>query len=207
MTDESTEQLLLLPLPEPCEGAELLLPPDERARRYPLTTIDRDQVRLHGIIDELSRGRPKSWIARTYQVGHDTLMRIEVAHGPKIGELKNRLAGKMLYVVDLIVDQVAAAAAEGKLDPDKSMITGGIMVDKILLLRGEPSVIVGSLRDYSRFTVESLRARLGPIIDVTPTGFVAGDETQTRAREGAASEVAGALGEPARDNQSPHPAP
>lgn len=71
------------------------------------------------------------------------------------------------------------------MDIDKLMISLGIAADKLQVLTGEPSVIVGSSDGPRQFSIEALRERLSrrEIIDVTPSaiGSEGEEKKQTRA--------------------------
>lgn len=194
-------QMLLMSLPEPTEGAELLVPAATQRELYPLTTVDRNQERLQSIIASLAADAPIRFVCRTHKVGWHTLQRIREEYGPKIATVKQGIAKRMALFVQLGVEQLLDDLAAGAIAPDKLGIIVGIIADKMQVLTGEPSVIVGSSEGAKQFSIETLNARLRarPVIDVSGTGLDGGKEPVTRASgpAGGALEVGGSASKPA----------
>lgn len=194
-------QMLLLPLPEPTEGAELLMPAAKQRELYPLTTVEKNQERLQSIIASIAADAPVRYICRTHNLGWHTLSRIREDYGPKIATLKQGIQRRMTLFVQLGMEQLLEDLGAGLIAPDKLGIIVGIICDKMQVLSGEPSVIVGSAEGPKQFSIETLNARLRPrpVIDVTPTGFAQALPGQTRAsgRAGGALEAGGSAPKPA----------
>lgn len=176
------------------EGAELLLPADEQRNRYPLTTVEKNQERLNAIILLLGRNAPKKFICETFHVGWYTLQQIAQQHGEKIALVKKRSAANLALFVELGTEQMIEDLVAGRLDPDKLPINVAVAVDKLQLLTGDATMIVGSPADQGpKLTVDSLRERLAgmkkaDVIDVPSTHSAKPEQTQTRDQDPAPSD-------------------
>lgn len=199
-------QLLLLDMPEAHEGAELLKTREERERdRYPLTTIERDQERLQTIIHLLAADAPMRYICRSCRVGWHTLESIRAKQGVKIAAVKKTIAQRMATFVQLGIEQLLDDLAAGRLDPDKLGVTIGIIADKMQVLTGEATSIIGTpgSSEGPRLTVETLRERLqrARVVDVEVTDLGTGSAAAENAQQ-AAPRPACALEAAAPDTQS-----
>jgi hypothetical protein len=167
-------------------GSELLESVESQQSRYSGKIVDRNQARVGSIIAARAMGFSVRQVCSAYHIGAASLAELERRHGQKLSTLKDRLARKFGVFVEMGVDRAISELPH--MDIDKLMISLGIATDKLQVLSGEPSVIVGT-DDRRRFTVEALSERLGrrEIIDVTPvsTGSDAGTSSPTR--EAAAS--------------------
>ncbi len=160
--------LSLFPPGELPEGAELLLPLDEQQARYPLTTVEKNQERLNAIILLLGRDAPKKFIVETFHVGWYTLAAIAKQHGDKITLVKKRSAANLAMFVELGTEQIIEDLLAGRLDPDKLPINIAVAVDKLQLLTGDATMIVGSPADQGqRLNVETLKEKLAKMKRVT----------------------------------------
>lgn len=169
-------------MPEMHEGAELLETRDARLAKYPLTTVERDQERLDSILAMIAADAPVRLVCRSQRVGWYTLQRIREAHGVKITTLKQSIAKRMALFVQLGIEHLLDELAKGNIEADRLGIIVGIIMDKMQVLTGEPTVIHGNADAAKQFSVETLRARLSArkVIDVTPTGSAGGNPQQTR---------------------------
>lgn len=181
-------QMLLLPLPEPTEGMELLESAERQRELYPLTTVEKNQERLQSIIASIAADAPVRYVCRTHKVGWHTLQRIRDSHGPKIATLKQGIARRMSFFVQLGIEQLIEDLAAGTIAPDKLGIIVGIITDKMQVLTGEPTTIVGTGDGPKTFSIDTLNARLGRRertveADFTelPTGSEGGKDSATRA--------------------------
>jgi hypothetical protein len=136
---------------------------------------------VNAILGARAMGFPIRQICAAYSVSAHTIAEIERRHAVKLATLKDRLARKFGVFIELGIDR--AIAEVDRMDRDKLMISLGIAADKLQVLTGEASVIVGTpTAEGSRFSVDGLRARLQarPLIDVTPTGSEQKEKEQTR---------------------------
>jgi hypothetical protein len=153
--------LSLFPPGELPEGAELLVPLEDQKARYPLTTVEKNQERLHAIVLLLGRNAPKKFICETFKVGWYTLAEIAKQHGDKITLVKKRSAQNLGMFIELGTEQMLEDLQAGRLDPDKLPINIAVAVDKLQLLTGDATMIVGSPADQGqRLNVESLKEKL-----------------------------------------------
>lgn len=189
-------------------GAELLEPVDTQRARYSGKIVEKNQERIEGILKSRAIGFGVRQVCAAFNVSAHTLTEIERRHGAKLATLKDRLARKFGVFLELGLDR--AIAEVGKMDRDKLLISLGIAADKLQILTGEPSVIVGSSDGAKQFSVEALQARLGArrVVNVTPTGSGAGEISQTREAIDVPAIDAGRSARDAqesavRDNQSP----
>lgn len=190
-------QLLLLDVPAAHEGRELLMSADEREReRYPLTTLSKDQERLQSIIHMLAADVPLRFICRSQRVGWHTLESIRAKQGTKIAAVKKVIAQRMSTFVQIGIEQLLDDVTAGNLDSDKLGVTLGIIVDKLQVLTGEATSIVGSASSAPRLTRDDLVQRLERMKQAVPvaTGSGAGENPQQAA--------AAALVELTSDSQS-----
>lgn len=173
----------LLPgLDETTLGSELLETETVQRARYSGRIVEKNEERVKAILSARAMCFPIRQICSAFQVSPHTLAEIERRHAVKLATLKDRLARKFGVFVELGMDR--AIAEVGKMDRDKLLVSLGIAVDKMQILTGEPSVIMGSSDDRRIYSVEGLRARLQqarPLRDVTPIGSDKTDAEQTRA--------------------------
>lgn len=199
-------QLLLLQMPEAHEGAELLKTREELERdRYPLTTIERDQERLQTIIHLLAADAPMRYICRSCRVGWHTLESIRAKQGVKIAAVKKTIAQRMSTFVQLGIEQLLDDLAAGRLDSDKLGVTIGIIADKMQVLTGEATSIIGTpgANDGRRITAETLRERLerARVVDAEVTDLPTGSDAAENGQQ-AALPPAGPVPAAAPDTQS-----
>ncbi len=163
-------------------GSELLESVDsKRARGYSGKIIEKDEQKVHCILAARSMGYPIRQVCSAFAVSAHTVAEIERRHAVKLATLKDRLARKFGVFVELGIDR--AIEEVDSMDIDKLLVSLGIAADKLQVLTGEASVIIGTTSsEGSRFSVDGLRARLEarPLIDVTPTGSDTGKDTPTR---------------------------
>jgi hypothetical protein len=176
------EQPLLPGIDDTSLGSELLESDESQRARYTGKIVDRNMERVHSILAARAMGFPIRQVCEGFHVSPHTIAELERRHGAKLATLKDRLARKFGVFVELGLDRAIAEVRE--MDIDKLMISLGIAADKLQVLTGEPSVIVGT-DGPRRFTIDGLNERLGrrEIIDVTPepTGSDAGKDGPTRA--------------------------
>ncbi len=170
---------------ESARGSELLESEASQRGRYSGKIVEKNLGRVNGILTARAMGFPIRQVCEAYSVGPHTIAEIERRHGVKLATLKDRMARKFGVFAELGLDR--AISEVKKMDIDKLMISLGIAIDKFQLLNGDASVIIGTpTGEGSRFSVDSLRARLGarPVIDVTPalTGSDTGEIEPTRER-------------------------
>ncbi len=190
-------QLLLLDMPEAHAGAELLMTPDERRDKYPLSTIEKDQERLQSIIHLVAADAPLRYICRAHRVGWHTIESIRAKHGVKIAAVKKVIAQRMATFVQLGIETLLDDLAAGRLDSDKLGVTLGIIADKMQILTGEATSIVQHQDSAPRITADTLRDRLAGMKRATPTGSSGGENGQQAAAAPAALVIDGQI-----DNQS-----
>ena len=163
-------------------GAELLETEDSQRARYSGKIVDKNMERVHSILAARAMGFPVRVICEGFAVSTHTLAELEFRHKSKLATLKDRLARKVGVFVELGMDRLLDPKEIKRMDIDKLMISVGIAIDKLQVLTGEPSVIVGT-SDAPRYTIEALRERLArrEPINVTATGLGDGEKEQTRA--------------------------
>lgn len=167
-------------------GSELLEPIEAQAARFSGKIVDKNRERVDGILGARAMGFPLRQICAAFHVSPHTVAEIERRHSVKLATLKDRLARKFGVFVELGLDR--AIRQVDSMDIDKLMVSLGIAADKMQVLTGEPSAIIGTPEQARRYSIDHLRERLGrPVIDVTPsaTGSEAAEEDQTRARDAA----------------------
>lgn len=182
------------------DGGEILLPEEKQRELYPLTTVEKNQARLAQAIFLLGHNAPRSFICKALGIGWHTLSRVAEKHGDKIADVKKRSAAKLAMFVELGVEQMLEDLQAGRLDPDKLPVSVAIAADKLQVLTGEASVIVGQAGNGSgsKLTADTLRERLNKakVVDAevtdVPTGSLAGNLVQTRAIAAGGSLEAGA---------------
>lgn len=163
-------------------GSELLEAEESQRARYSGKIVEKNVERVRGILSARAMGFPIRQVCEGFGVSAHTVAEIERRHAVKLATLKDRLARKFGVFVELGIDR--AITEVGRMDIDKLMVSLGIAADKLQVLTGEASVIVGTQAlEGSRFSVDGLKARLQsrPIIDVTATGSEQQEPAQTRA--------------------------
>jgi hypothetical protein len=171
-------------------GAELLQDPAGHPE-HTGKIVERNQARIQAILAARAMGLSIRQVCAAYQVGTHTLAEIERRHGAKLATLKDRVARRLGAFVELGLDRMLDSV--GSMDPDKLPLAVAIAIDKMQVLTGEPSVIIGDAGPR-QFSVDSLRDRLAGAIDVTPTGLQAGGDLQ---RAGDLAAAAGLIQAPA----------
>ena len=148
-------------------GAELLDAQPVSSGPRSLKIVQANQARIEGILAARAMGLSIRQVCAAYRVGAHTLAEIERSRGAKLATLKDRFARRLGAFVELGLDRMLESVES--MDPDKLPLAVAIAIDKLQVLTGEPSVIVGQGEGPRRFSVESLHARLGEdCIDVTP---------------------------------------
>lgn len=170
-------------------GSELLEPAESQASRYSGKIVDKNRERVDGILGARAMGFPLRQICAAFHVSPHTVAEIERRHAVKLATLKDRLARKFGVFVELGLDR--AIREVDRMDRDKLMVSLGIAADKMQVLTGEPSAIISTPDQARRFSIDTLRERLGrgPVIDVTPaeTGLGGAEKDAKRAREAGGS--------------------
>lgn len=165
-------------------GSELLEPAESQAARFSGKIVEKNRERVDGILGARAMGFPLRQICAAFHASPHTVAEIERRHAVKLATLKDRLARKFGVFVELGIDR--AIREVDRMDRDRLMVSLGIAADKMQVLTGEPSAIVATPDQARRFSIESLRERLGrTVIDVTPAGTGSGgaEGGQTRAHE------------------------
>ncbi len=161
-------------------GSELLENEDYQRANYSGKIVEKNQERVQGILSARAFGFPIRQICEAFSVSAHTIAEVERRHSVKLATLKDRLARKFGVFIELGIDR--AISEVDNMDRDKLLVSLGIASDKLQVLTGEATVIIGSADGAKKFSIDNLRARLGGrgIIDVTPTGSVVEGNTQTR---------------------------
>lgn len=159
---------------------------------YPLSTVERNQERLQSILFLLGRNAPKQFICDSQKIGWYTLQSIAEKHGEKIADIKRKTAAKAALFVELGIDQLLEDLQAGRFAPDKLAFAWSLVVDKMQLLTGDATSIIGSTSDKPRLTAETLREKLASmqraeVIDVPATGLVGGKDFPIAAAGSSAS--------------------
>jgi hypothetical protein len=164
-------------------GAELLRAEDA-ANGYTGKIVEKNAARVQTILAVRAMGHPLRVICEAFNVSPHTVAELERRHATKLATLKERIVRKAGAFVELGLDRLLDPKEIKQMDIDKLMISVGIAIDKMQVLSGEPSVIVGT-NEVPRYTIEALRERLArrEPINVTGTGSVQEEKEQTRARE------------------------
>lgn len=201
MTQLVTTQPDLFPPGVLPEGGELLMSEDQQRDLYPLTTVERNRERLHTIIFLLGRNAPKQFICESQKIGWHTLQSIAQKHGEKIADIKKRTAAKAALFVELGIDQLLEDLQAGRFAPDKLAFAWSLVVDKMQLLTGDATSIVGTTDSGPRLTADTLRERLAnmkraDVIEL-PTGSAVENVSPIAAAAPGAEPAA-----PGSDNQS-----
>lgn len=206
MPDDLTlpgQTLPLLPLSEEDADEMLLTAPEKLKGKYTLERVQRNEERLAAIIQLLAAGAPVRMICRTFHCSPHTLAEIRAQQGQRIATVKQGIARKLSTFVELAAERLVDEYES--IDLDKLAIALGIAADKLQVLTGEASVIVGSPADQGpRYKIDDLRARLerkvGP-----GTGSEQGEDSQTGASAagGSASTITLDLVPAPVDSQSP----
>lgn len=179
MDDDILDFPQLLPGMEndPTLGAELLGTP---VPQYTGKIVEKNADRVQQILQARAMGFGIRQITSAFRVSAHTVAELERRHALKLATLKERLARKFGVFVELGIDR--AITEVDRMDIDRLLVSLGIAADKLQVLTGEPSIIVGQPEDRSRFSVDTLRARLAARapIDVTATGLPPQEAGQTR---------------------------
>jgi hypothetical protein len=169
----------LLPgLDESTFGAELLESAEVQAARYSGKIVDKNREKVGAIVAARAMGFGVRQVCEAFHISPHTLAELERRHGQKLATLKERCARKFGVFVELGLDR--AIAEVSRMDIDKLMISLGIATEKLQLLDGAPTAIIGT-DEPKRFSVDALRERLARAHDVTPTGLGGEEGHQTRA--------------------------
>jgi transcriptional regulator with XRE-family HTH domain len=156
-------------------GAELLESPLSQESRYTGKIIEKNRERVQQIISARAMGFTVRQICQAFNVSPHTLAELERRHGEKLATLKDRLARKFGVFVELGIDR--AISEVGRMDVDRLLISLGIATEKVQLLSGEPTVIVGS-EGPKVHTVEALRERLARAKNVTGSALESAEQTR-----------------------------
>jgi hypothetical protein len=157
-------------------GAELLQPVEVQRSAHSGKIVEANQARVQAILAARAMGLSIRQVCSAYQVGTHTLVELERRHGAKLATLKERVARRLGAFVELGLDRMLESV--GSMDPDKLPLAVAIAIDKMQVLTGEPSIIVGDTGPR-RLSVDTLRDRLEGAIDVTPaTGLSREDKSQ-----------------------------
>ena len=173
-SDELTDSDLPL-LPGLEVGAELLDPEDVQRSKHSGKIVEANQARVQAILTARAIGASVRQVCAAYQCGAHTLAEIERRHVAKLATLKDRIARRLGVFVELGLDRMLTGV--DSMDLDKLPVAVAIAIDKMQVLTGEPSVIVGNNDGPRRFSVQALHDRLDDAIDVTPTATGLGRET------------------------------
>ncbi len=165
-------------------GQELLGDESTQRAEYSGKIVESNQARVTAILQARSLGLSVRQVCAAYQVGTHTLAALEERHGAKLATLKTRVARKLGMFAELGLDRMLAEV--DSMDPDRLPVAIAIALDKLQVLTGEPSVIVGH-EQVNRFTVDALKDRLDDAIDVTPPamGLPAEKDRQREGESGA----------------------
>lgn len=170
-------------------GAELLGAPSGGHPAHTGKIVEANQARVQAILAARAMGLSIRQVGAAYQVGTHTLAELERRHGAKLATLKDRVARRLGAFVERGLDRMLETV--DAMDPDKLPLAVAIAIDKMQVLTGEPSIIVGE--GPRALTVTDLQSRLAAAIDVTPaTGLSGGAEKEKGA--GAAGVVGGSGG-------------
>ncbi|MDR2675826.1 MAG: hypothetical protein LBC18_13430 [Opitutaceae bacterium] len=147
-----------------------MLESDEVQRaRYSGKIVEKNRERVDAILAARAMGFPLRQICAGYHVSPHTVAELERRHAVKLATLKDRLARKFGAFVEPGIDR--AINEVGIMDIDKLMVSLGIAADKLQILTGEPSIIVGNGEARKEFSIESLRERLARRPVRNATGF------------------------------------
>jgi hypothetical protein len=165
-------------------GSELLQSEDP-ARNYTGKIVEKNAERVQAILAARAMGFPLRIVCEGFHVSPHTVAELERRHATKLATLKDRIVRKAGAFVELGLDRLLDPKEIKRMDIDKLMVSVGIAIDKMQVLSGEPSVIVGTADVPTKFTIDGMRERLArrEPINVTPTGSGDGEIEATRARE------------------------
>jgi hypothetical protein len=177
--DDAMHQLSIeLPGIEP--GAELLTI-DERSAsgRYTGELIEKDRAKVDAILQLLAVGVGIRRIAESQHVSTRTVALLRDRYASKIATHKKGLARRFGLFAELGIDR--AIEEVDQMDRDKLMISVGIAVEKMQLLDGEATAIIGSTS--SAPSHEDLRKQFDAIlVEAQEMGCSEEGPEQTRGR-------------------------
>jgi hypothetical protein len=152
-------------------GSELLESESLQKTKYSGKIVEKNKERVEAILAARAMGFPLRSICNGFSVSAHTISELELRHRSKLATLKERLARKFGAFVELGIDR--AIEEVDQMDIDKLLVNLGIATDKLQVLSGEPSMIIGNTSDGPRqFTVEWMKERLSRReINVTATGL------------------------------------
>lgn len=169
----------LLPGMEEALGSELLLDEDEQRARFTGKIVERNRERVDGILQCTAANMPARAICRAFHLSPHSLVTLRDRHGVKLAALKQGIARRMAMFAELGIDRLISEV--DSMDVDRLAIAVGIITDKLQVLTGEATVIVGAVGDGPKhFSIDDLRSRLAAAKNVTPTGSDAQEIEQTR---------------------------
>lgn len=180
-SDELTDSDLPL-LPGLEVGAELLESPEVQRTKHSGKIVEANQARVQAILTARAIGASVRHVCAAYQCGAHTLAEIERRHGSKLATLKDRIARRLGVFVELGLDRMLTGV--DTMDLDRLPVAVAIGIDKLQVLTGEPSVIIGNSDGPRRFSVQALHDRLDDAIDVTPTATATGSGGETLGQRG-----------------------
>lgn len=176
MDDNAYQFSMELPGIEP--GAELLTI-DERAAsgRYTGELIEKDRAKIDAILQLLAVGVGIRRIAASQHVSTRTVSLLRDRYSEKIATHKKGLARRFGLFAELGIDRAIEEVDE--MDRDKLMISVGIATEKMQLLDGEATAIIGSTANAPSH--EELRKQFDAIlVEAQEMGCEAEGEEQTR---------------------------
>ena len=157
-------------------GSELLREEDPAAG-FTGKIVEKNQERVQAILAARAMGYPLRVICAGFHVSPHTVAELERRHATKLATLKERIVRKAGAFVELGLDRLLDPAEIRRMDIDKLMVSVGIAIDKMQVLSGEPSIIVGR-EAPKEFTLDYLKQRLARR-EVNVTGSVQPEVLQT----------------------------
>jgi len=126
-------------------------------------TTCKNEERAFAIVEDLIRGVSQRKVAKRHVVGRGTLAGIveQLERQGKLKPLKQRLVGKFGQFVEHGIDAMNEAMVDGTFPITHAGLAVAQITDKLLLLQGDPTVIVGTV-DHGP-TTEQLNAWLQAI--------------------------------------------
>jgi hypothetical protein len=167
----------MFPEIEEALGSELLDTGGDHTPRHTAKIVEKNHARVQSILAARSMGLGMRQVCKLYEVSPHTVAALEQKHRAKLATMKEIMARKFAAFAELGIDR--AINEVDKMDIDKLMVSLGIAVDKMQVLTGEASVIVGTPDTGKRFSIESLNERLGRT-EINVTGSVVAESSPTR---------------------------
>ena len=149
-----------LALPGILDGGELLTIDERReSGRYTGALIEKDIEKRDAIIQLLAVGVGLNRISKAFHVSPHVLQILRERHVAKISTHKKALARRFGLFAELGIDRMIDEF--GKMDRDKLAVAVGIATEKMQLLDGEATAILGS-QEVSR--MEEVDAKLAAVM-------------------------------------------